>query len=187
MIKGFIDTNQNALNDYNNYPPILGNENDYEILENDIFITAIANIENRKNCVKIIEQKGGKFTTLIHRSVVISDNATIGEGCVISRDCIISNDVKIGNHVIFNSRVMVGHDTIIEDFCTLNAGSFLGGFSEIGTGVSLHTYSIITPRIKVNDYAIVGAGSVVVRNVDSHTTVFGNPAKIIFNTKHTNE
>ena len=37
----------------------------------------------------------------------------------------------------------------------------------------------ILPRIKIGNDAIIGAGSVVVRNVEENTTVFGNPAKKI--------
>ena len=55
----------------------------------------------------------------------------------------------------------------------------MGGFSRIGDNVTLHTRATILPHVKVGDNSIVGAGSVVLRNVKSNITVFGVPAKKI--------
>ncbi len=178
-IKGYLDHNPNALDEYDNYPIIIGNEIDYAIEKEDVFVVAIANINSKKKCVKAIESRGGVFFTLIHHSADVADNVKLGIGCVISRGCIISNDSAIGNHVTFNSNVMVGHDCLIEDFTHINAGVFLGGFVKVEPNVVLHTMAIVIPGITIGRSALVGAGSVVIRNVEDKTTVFGNPAKVI--------
>ena len=53
----------------------------------------------------------------------------------------------------------------------------MGGGSCIGNHVTLHTRATILPHVKVGNSAIVGAGSIVLRNVKEGITVFGNPAK----------
>jgi sugar O-acyltransferase (sialic acid O-acetyltransferase NeuD family) len=117
---------------------------------------------------------------LIHQSAVVAQNTSIGDGCVIGREVIISNDCSIGNHCTFNSKAMVGHDSKLGQFCNLNAGAFIGGECVIEDGVTIHTYGIVTPRLSIAQNTVIGAGSVVVKNVAAGRTVFGNPAKEIF-------
>ena len=58
--------------------------------------------------------------------------------------------------------------------------SFVGGFVKIGNFVTVHTGAKVLPRLKVGDNSVIGAGSVVTKNVPEGCTVFGNPAKVIF-------
>jgi acetyltransferase-like isoleucine patch superfamily enzyme len=56
---------------------------------------------------------------------------------------------------------------------------FVGGGARIGNRVTVHPHVTILPNVVVGDDAVLGAGSVVTRNVESRTTVFGNPAKLL--------
>ena len=47
-IKGFIDDNIHALDNYKGYPPIIGSDKDYQILEDDVFVNSIGNIKTKK-------------------------------------------------------------------------------------------------------------------------------------------
>ena len=66
---------------------------------------------------------------------------------------------------------------MIGKYCEVESYSFMGGFAKIGDNVTLHTRATILPHVKVGDNAVVGAGSVVLRNVKENITVFGVPAK----------
>ena len=180
MLRVFLDKDVDALKNYSGYPKILGTPDSYTVQEDDVFVIAIANIISRKRCVDLLEAKGGNFFNLTHPTATIAQNTIIGKGCIVSRQCIISNDVMIGDFVLFNSKVMVGHDVTISNFCTINAGAFIGGNAYLEVGVTLHTYAIATPNIKIGENAIVGAGSVAIGNVPGNVTVFGVPAKRIF-------
>jgi sugar O-acyltransferase (sialic acid O-acetyltransferase NeuD family) len=179
-IKGFLDKNKSALGGRNGYAEILSDVDNYEIMNNDVFIVAIADPSRKEYCVNNIIKRSGKFISLIHSTAVISDNVKVGKGCIISRDCIISNDVEIKSHTSFNSKVMIGHDCKIDKFCHFNAGSFVGGEVLINQKVVVHTMAIIIPRLIIGNNVIVGVGSVVLKNIPSDKTVFGNPARVIF-------
>jgi sugar O-acyltransferase (sialic acid O-acetyltransferase NeuD family) len=174
-----LDSNLEALSNRLNYPLVLDTVENYPIDKNDVFVIAIANIASKKKCADIIEKKGGRFYTLIHQSAEVARNTIIGDGCVLGRGVIVSNDCVVGNHCTFNSKAMVGHDCTLGHFCNLNAGAFIGGECVIEDGVTIHTYGIVTPRLHIESNAVVGAGSVVVKNVASDRTVFGNPAREI--------
>jgi sugar O-acyltransferase (sialic acid O-acetyltransferase NeuD family) len=174
-----LDTNLDAIGNRTGYPTILDTVENYNVEEDDVFVIAIANIASKKSCADIIESKGGQFYSLIHQSAVVAQNTSIGDGCVLGREVIISNDCSIGNHCTFNSKAMVGHDSKLGQFCNLNAGAFIGGECVIEDGVTIHTYGIVTPRLSIAQNTVIGAGSVVVKNVAAGRTVFGNPAREI--------
>ena len=176
-IKGFLDDKADALDNFSGYPPILSSVENYEIQEDDVFTCALGSPVFRKKYVDIIRKKGGKFISLISPMSIIHPSAVIGEGVMVSPFCTISADTRIGDFTVIQSYCNIGHDAEIGSFCEVESYSFMGGFSCIGDGVTLHTRATILPHIKVEDNAIVGAGSVVLRSVKEGITVFGVPAK----------
>lgn len=176
-IKGFLDDKQDALAEYDNYPPIMGAVETYVIQPNDVFICALGDVKWKKHYVSIILEKGGEFMNVIHPSAHIGGNVRIGTGCVVGYMSQIDCDVTIGNFVNIQTNVVVGHDTNVGSWSILDCFSFTGGFSYVGESVTLHTRSTVLPKLTVGKNAIVNAGSVVIRNVKENTIVMGNPAK----------
>lgn len=179
IIKGFLDDKKDALFGFTNYHPILSSVEDYEIEKGDVFICALGNPIYRKKYIDIILAKDGEFINLINNKSIIHANAKIGKGVLISPFCTISSDVIIGDFTIIHPFCNLGHDAQIGEYCSVESYTFMGGFSKTGNNVTLHTRSTILPHIEVGDNSIVGAGSVVIRNVKENTTVFGVPARKI--------
>mgnify|MGYP005840768655 CR=1 FL=1 len=179
-IRGFLDDNSAALEGYSGYPPIIGPVETYQIQPGDLFVCALGDVNQKHKYVNIIEDKGGVFTSLIHPSSIISPNTVFGEGIIVSQFLNISCDCKLGNFVTLQPYAEVGHDVIIGDFAHLNVHSFLGGGVKLGNFVTVHTGAKVLPRLTIGDNSVIGAGSVVTKNVPGGCTVFGNPAKVIF-------
>ncbi len=177
--KGFLDDKVNALDDFDGYPPIVSSVEQYIPQENDVFVCALGDPKWVKHYTEIIEKKGGKFISLISPRASIGQNTVVGEGCIINALTIISPDVKLGRHVYCGAFSNFGHDVIIEDFCHIGAYTFLGGGVNIGKCVTAHPRVNVLPHKIIGENAILGAASVVIRNVRPNTTVFGVPAKRI--------
>ena len=177
IIKGFLDDKNDALNDFEGYPPIIGSVDNYEINNNDYFICALGEPKYRKYYSDIIKNKGGKLYTYIHPTAIVHPNAKIGEGVIISIFCHISNDSIIGDLSVIQGYCTVGHDVKIGYNCSLQCYSFLGGFAELEDNVMVHTRATILPNIKVGENAQIGAGSICIKKVKANTSVFGIPAK----------
>jgi len=125
----------------------------------------------------------------------IGDNTKIGtfveiqKGAVIGRNCKISSHTFICEGVNIGNGVFVGHNvTFINDLYprATNSRGHLQDESDwkciptkVEDGVSVGSSATILCGVTIGKNAIVGAGSVVTKNVPPDTIVAGNPAKIL--------
>jgi len=179
IVKGFLDSQKDILNGYSGYPPIIGSPETYEIQAEDRFFCAMGDVQWRKHYVDLIASRGGIFTSIISPNCHIERNSKLGEGCYIDSDVYISCDINIGDFTYIFRYSVLGHDVEVGHYCHLGAYSFMGGFSKIEDLATLHPGARVLPHKIVGRQAIVGAGSVVIRNVPANTTVIGIPAKKI--------
>jgi sugar O-acyltransferase, sialic acid O-acetyltransferase NeuD family len=179
IVKGFLDDKADALAGYDNYPPIIGPVETYIIEEDDVFISALGDVNYKKQYADIILKKGGQFISLIHPTAILGNNAKIGRGCVIGAFANISCDTSIGDFVTFSIKAGIGHDSSIGNYSHIGGNCAISGFVTIGESVTMHPGCLVVPHRKIRDNAIIGTGSVVLGNVKPGVTVFGNPAKII--------
>lgn len=176
-IKGFLDDKPDALDGLRGiFPPILGSVETYEVKENDVFFCALGDPVYREKYARIIEDKGGTFISIISPNAVVSPNASISPGSFISSLSIISDNVTIGKHVIILGLCILGHDSTVKDYGTIESYVFVGGMAEVGRSAVMHTRSSLIPRRKIGQNCVVGASSVVIRNVEDGCHVIGNPA-----------
>lgn len=178
-VKGFLDDKADALACYENYPPILGPVETYDIQKDDVFICALGDVNFKKQYAEIIINKGGEFISVIHPTAVIGTNVKIGVGCVVGAFANLSNDTVLGDYVTMSIRSGMGHDSNISDYSHIGGNCAISGFVTIGKSVTVHPGCVIVPHRKIGDDAVIGTGSVVLGNVKAGVTVFGNPAKKI--------
>jgi sugar O-acyltransferase (sialic acid O-acetyltransferase NeuD family) len=179
IIKGFLDDNPDALNGFDNYPPILASVEEYSIGPNDLFICGLGSIKWTEFYVSIILKKGGEFINLIHRDAILRTNVKLGKGIIVGQGSIISTDVKIGDFTQIMSYVILGHDVVVGEYCRVGDYVFIGGFTTLNNNVFAAVRSTILAKLEIGENSTIGAGSVVIRNVKDNSTVFGNPAKKI--------
>lgn len=110
----------------------------------------------------------------------------IGKNFFCNYNCTILDiaEVKIGDNCLFAPNVSLytaAHPIEIEGRLQ-NIGT--GAPIEIGNGVWIGGSSIIIGGVTIGDNAVIGAGSIVTRDVPANTIVAGNPAKVIRNIKN---
>ncbi len=134
----------------------------------------------------------GERTTVWQFSVILP-GAVIGQDCNINCHTFIENDVKIGNRVTIKSGVFIWDGIEIEDdvFIGPNATFVNDKYprskhypkefqrTKICEAASIGANATIMGGITIGKHALVGAGSVVTKDVPAYAMVYGNPAKII--------
>ena len=132
------------------------------------------------NYVNVYGCEIGERTTL-GSYVEVQKNATIGKNCKISSHSFICEGVTIEDEVFVGHGVMFINDkkpkACIEDGSKQQDGDWQLEKTIVKKGASIGSNATILCGIEIGESAIVGAGSVVTKNVPANTTVYGNPAK----------
>lgn len=130
--------------------------------------------------------------TTIWQFAVILPKAIIGINCNINCHTFIENDVVIGDRVTIKSGVFLWDGLKVEDdvFVGPNVTFVNDKFprskkypekfqeTRIGKGASIGANATILGGVSIGEYSMIGAGSVVTKDVDPYTVVYGNPAKV---------
>lgn len=172
---GFLDDRDPK--EFSEQEKILGKLSDIEKFK-DIatFIVGIGNNNIRK---QLMESNSVNWYTAIHPSSVIASDVEIGEGTAIMPNAVINVGSRIGKGVIINTGSTIDHDDIISDFVHISPGVHLGGSVSIGKTTWLGIGSIVANNIKICENCIIGAASLVLKDIIVQGTYIGSPVKLL--------
>jgi len=121
--------------------------------------------------------------TKIGAFVEIQKNSNVGKNCKISSHTFVCEGVTIEDNVFIGHGVMFINDSYPraanEDGSLQTEADWKVETTRICKGASLGSGVTILSNITVGEGALVGAGSVVTKDVPPHTVVAGNPAKVL--------
>jgi acetyltransferase-like isoleucine patch superfamily enzyme len=159
--------------------PVVSRPAEYAAVAADVRLGAnvtLGRFINLYGCSIGEETKVGAF-------VEIQRNATIGRCCKISSHTFICEGVTIEDGVFVGHGVMFINDAYPR---ATTAGGELKGPHDwdveptvVRAGASIGSGATILSKVVIGEQAIVGAGSVVTRDVPAHAIVAGNPARVL--------
>jgi acetyltransferase-like isoleucine patch superfamily enzyme len=139
--------------------------------------------------------------TKIWHDVQIRPRAVIGNECILGKGVYLDEDVIVGNRVKIQNRASIYKDCTLEDgvfigphVCFTNdmfprainpdgslksASDWQAGRTLVRFGAAVGAGSVILPSKTIGRFAMIGAGSVVTKDVPDYGLVVGNPARFI--------
>ncbi|QIE43665.1 hypothetical protein G5B39_16700 (plasmid) [Rhodobacteraceae bacterium SC52] len=128
---------------------------------------AIGNNAVRKAMIGQVMAAGGSLHTVVHPRAIVSPSARIGAGSLVAAGSIVSAMASVGEGVIVNHGAVVDHDCVVSDATHIAPGVVLGGAVRIGRQVLVGSNATVLPGLVIGDDVVVGAGSVVTKDIAS--------------------
>lgn len=183
-ILGILDSNKSRgqeifgyliLGDENHIPTLLRNHPDVK------FFVAIGDNWNRQIIVSKIRSyaPSTKFASAIHPSAIIGKNVHLGEGIAIMPGVVINSESYIGDFTIVNTKSSVGHECRLARYSSLAPNATLGGDVTIGDFSAVLISSTLVNGIQIGVHSVIGAGTLVLKNVGDFTVFYGSPGKVV--------
>lgn len=132
--------------------------------------------------------EGSKIWHFSHimKEAVLGSKCNIGQNVVISPGVVLGNNVKVQNNVSIYTGVTCADDVFLGPSCVftnvINPRSAIVrrdqyATTHVGKGASIGANATIVCGHNIGEYAFIGAGAVVTKNIPAYALVIGNPAR----------
>lgn len=143
------------------------------------FFIAFGDNENRRRWFETLRGLDLPLVNIIDPTALISDSAVLGCGVFVGKYAVINAGAVIGDDAIVNTRAIVEHECRVGSHVHLSTGSILNGKAVAEDLVFFGSGAVCNDKVRIGREAVVGSGSVVIRDIPPAVTAVGNPARII--------
>jgi UDP-2-acetamido-3-amino-2,3-dideoxy-glucuronate N-acetyltransferase len=120
---------------------------------------------------------------ILGKSVYVDFEVTIGDNCKLQNGVFIYHPASIGDGVFLGPGVIVTNDklprAVNPDMTMKSADDWAASPVIIDSGAAIGAGSVLLPGIHIGRWAMIGAGSIVTRDVPDHALCVGNPSRMI--------
>lgn len=181
-IAGFLD-DLNPIDrrlSFNSAPVLGGREQLRNLAASNVkhVIIGIGNCQSRLEIAEITRYHGLNLATVIHPQAIIAKDVYVGNGSLIVAGAIINSGAEIGSNVIVNTAASVDHDCRIEDGAHICPGVRLAGNVVVGQAAWIGIGAVVIEGVRIGARSVIGAGSVVLRDIPDNTVAYGVPARV---------
>jgi sugar O-acyltransferase (sialic acid O-acetyltransferase NeuD family) len=133
----------------------------------------------RVNISEQLIKFGLKTFSIFSKKAIIDKSAKVGQGCLIMPGAVVHKKVFVGNDCYINVNAVVDHESILGKGVHVMGSAYIAGKVQIDDYASIGANATILPYCRIGKGAVVGAGSVVTKDIKAYETVVGNPAKFL--------
>lgn len=178
-IIGILDIPENIGKSVLDYKVIGTDDDILQFADKAEFIITVGFIKSPAIRMRIfdkVKEAGGKLATIIASTAHVSRYASLGEGTVVMHQAVVNAGARIGENCIINTFCNIEHDALIGDQCHISTGAMINGDCKVGKLCFIGSQSVLANGISICDDVIVGAGSLVRKNILKPGIYSGNPA-----------
>lgn len=177
-ILGYLDPDPASVGTKPLAYPVLGSDAEAWRFKQAHFVLGVGDPRLRRRIVESIGVADCNWATLISPTARVHASNTLGTGVVVGRYTDMTVNCRIGHFVMLNIHVVLGHAVHIDDYSVVDPNVTINGEGRIGKECLIGANAFVRDVV-VGDGVTVGAGSVVVKNVEPDCVVAGVPAQVI--------
>ncbi len=131
----------------------------------------------RHRLFELVRGWGYECASYVSSRAFVWHNVKIGQNAFIFENNVLQHLVEVGDNTVLWSGNHVGHRTKIEDHVFIASHVVISGYCTIGEYSFMGVNSCVGDGIEIGRDSVVGAGAVVVKNLEPRGVYVGNPAK----------
>ncbi|MFT5876057.1 MAG: sugar O-acyltransferase (sialic acid O-acetyltransferase NeuD family) [Clostridium sp.] len=183
-IVGIIDSKQSVNTSLFNYKIIGRQENIIDLIKEYNIEGCVITIGDNWSRKMVHEEVSRlvpnmNWPNAIHPSVIIGKDVVMGQGILAMAGVIVNTGAYLGNFTNYFTRCNIEHDCYICDYSSVSAGVVLGGKVKIGMLSAIALNATIFDRVTIGENSIIGAASLITKDVPDNVLIYGNPGRII--------
>lgn len=141
------------------------------------FFVAIGDNFLRKKWFLMLGQNGKYCINAIHPKAYLESSVKLGTNVMVGAFTYLNINTSVGDGVIINTGCIIEHDNAVGSYSQLGPGVVTAGKVIIGEEAFIGMRSTIIDHCKITNGVILGAGSVVINDIDEQGLYVGVPAK----------
>lgn len=141
------------------------------------YVIGIADPVARQSIGLRLSVAGLTPAVLVHPSATLGSGVELSKGAIVCSHVSITTNVCAGEHLQLHVNATVGHDVRIEDSVTVLPSASISGAVVLQEGATVGAGAVVLQGLTIGSYAFVGAGAVVVTDVEPRSVVTGVPAR----------
>ncbi len=145
---------------------------------NRVLIT-LENAQQRFQYINQARDAGMELINAIHPTALIMEDAILYENVILHARVYVGYRAEVFSGVIVNTGTQLDHHNVIQECATIDPGVVCAGNVTIARFAKVHTGATIKNRIRIGENSIIGAGTVVIKDVPENKMVVGVPGRII--------
>jgi sugar O-acyltransferase (sialic acid O-acetyltransferase NeuD family) len=123
----------------------------------------------RKAVLDRFDDGSRHFINILHPSVIVCPDVLLGRGVFASAGAVLNLACDLQDHCVINSKVCVGHDSIIGPMAMISPGCTLAGRTSVGEGAFLGAGVVTFPTSKIGEWSQVSGNATVSKKVKKRT------------------
>lgn len=184
-IIGFINDYEEIIDSY----PVVGGTQDIDkfVNQEDCYFAWGIHLIGRNPLTKQVFDRMNipleRLVTIIHHSAFIAENVKLHPGVLVMAHSYIGARTELGVGTMVKANTCIGHDVKSGPLCHFAMGSITGSYTSLGLCADIAIGATTLEYIKIGDYAMAGARSLVTHNIPDREIHIGTPACYFRNIK----
>lgn len=143
------------------------------------YFISIGDSEPRKKFFEEVKALGLETFNIIDKTAMIADSVAIGTGNFIGKMAIVNIGTSIGDNNMINSKALIEHHCTIMNHARIATATALNGDVVVEDGAYIGSMACCIGQQRLGEFCVIGAGAVVLGDIEPYCTAVGVPAKVI--------